>query len=191
MTVSEMLTTALCVILAQNLAMVKLDGIRPLPDAGRRGSDTFQMGAAVTLGMVLCAACTCAVRRLLLEPFGLGAWDVLVFILAAAALGALASVTAKRWARGRRYDSEIALCTVNCAALGAVLPAGAQSAPQYIGGAAAAGIAFLIVLTAFASLEKRLEDAEYPRAFEGLPVTLVTAAVLAAAFMGFSGIQIG
>ena len=151
------------------------------------------MGAAVTAAMVAVSACAWCAERLILAPLGMAHWRTLVFILTAALLV---------WAAGRLWrrlgpasyqerGADLPLIALNCAVLAAALPREALGFARSVGCAAAAGAGFLAVLTAFASLQKRLEEAGHPRAFAGFPMELVTAALLAAAFMGFRGVRLG
>ena len=84
------------------------------------------------------------------------------------------------------------LITTNCAVLGVAL-INAQNDYNFIGSVvygASAGIGFLVAIALFASVRERLEFADYPKAFEGFPIALITASLLSLAFMGFQGMRI-
>ena len=84
------------------------------------------------------------------------------------------------------------LITTNCAVLGVVLQ-NTQNSYNFIESVVygvTGGVGFLVVIVLFASIRERLVFAEYPKSFEGFPIALVTAGLMALAFMGFSGLKI-
>ena len=117
-----------------------------------------------------------------------------VFILIIAALVQLVEIVLRRYVPPL-YQSlgiYLPLITTNCAVLGVVL-LNVQKNYSFIESVVygiTGGIGFLVAIVLFASVRERLEFAEYPKAFEGFPIALVSAGLIALAFMGFSGLRV-
>ena len=166
-----------------------------VPNLARVCVDTaVGMGAAVTFVMGLASAITWAVQRFVLDPFDLGYMQTVAFILVIASLVQFIEMFLQK-AMPALYTAlgvYLPLITTNCAVLGVVL-LNVQNDYNFIASVVygiTGGIGFLVAIVLFASIRERLVFADYPKSFEGFPIALVTAGLMALAFMGFSGLKI-
>ena len=194
MSLAELLSLAIFAIFAENFVLVQFLGVDSLLGASKKMGPSLGMGIAVTLIMGLASLCTWTVNTYLLIPLGLdGFLQIMVFILIIAALVHLLATLMKK-AMPTLYitlGSYLPLITTNCAVLGVALlntqkGYGALMSTAY---GVFGGLGFTLAVVLFASVRERLEFAECPKSFEGFPIALVTAGLLAMAFMGFSGLN--
>ncbi|MCI6908199.1 MAG: electron transport complex subunit RsxA [Clostridiaceae bacterium] len=194
MTLSSLLSISLSAILVENFVLVKFLGICPFLGVSKQTSTATGMGLAVTFVMGVASACTWCVDHYLLMPLNLTYMRTLAFILVIAALVQVVEMFLQK-ALPALYQAlgiYLPLITTNCAVLGVAL-LNVERGYGFIESvvyAVTAGIGFLIAIVIFASLRERLEYADYPAAFEGFPIALVTAALLSIAFMGFQGLKV-
>ncbi len=194
MTLSSLLSISLSAILVENFVLVKFLGICPFLGVSKQTSTATGMGLAVTFVMGVASACTWCVDHYLLIPLNLTYMRTLAFILVIAALVQVVEMFLQK-ALPALYQAlgiYLPLITTNCAVLGVAL-LNVERGYGFIESvvyAVTAGIGFLIAIVIFASLRERLEYADYPAAFEGFPIALVTAALLSIAFMGFQGLKV-
>ena len=146
------------------------------------------------VGMGLASAICWVVDEYVLMPLGLAFLQTLTFILVIAALVQFVEMFLKK-SIPSLYSAlgiYLPLITTNCAVLGVVL-LNVQNKYNFIESTVygiTGGLGFLLAIVLFASVRERVEFAEYPKSFEGFPICLVTASLLALAFMGFSGMKI-
>ena len=194
MKVTELLAIALGAILTNNFIFSQFLGICPFLGVSKKLDTAVGMSCAVTVVMVISTAVTWPLYTYLLVPNGLGYLQTIVFILVIAALVQLLE-TALRKYMPPLYNAlgiYLPLITTNCAVLGVVL-LNVQNKYNFIESTVygiTGGLGFLLAIVLFASVRERVEFAEYPKSFEGFPICLVTASLLALAFMGFSGMKI-
>ena len=194
MTLSSLLSISLSAILVENFVLVKFLGICPFLGVSKQTSTATGMGLAVTFVMGVASACTWCVDHYLLMPLNLTYMRTLAFILVIAALVQVVEMFLQK-ALPALYQAlgiYLPLITTNCAVLGVAL-LNVERGYGFIESvvyAVTAGIGFLIAIVIFASLRERLEYADYPAAFEGFPIALVTAALLSIAFLGFQGLKV-
>ena len=190
----ELLAITLSAILANNFIFSQFLGICPFLGVSKKVDTAVGMGIAVTFVMGLASAITWAVQRFVLDPFGLGYMQTVAFILVIASLVQFIEMFLQK-AMPALYTAlgvYLPLITTNCAVLGvAILNINSnynfiESVVYGITG----GIGFLVAIVLFASIRERLVFAEYPKSFEGFPIALVTAGLMALAFMGFSGLKV-
>jgi len=196
MSFSELFTLAIFAIFAENFVLVQFLGICPFLGVSKKMDTALGMGMAVTFVMGLASLCTWAVNKYLLVPLGLdGYMQTVAFILVIAALVQFVEMFLKK-AMPALYTAlgiYLPLITTNCAVLGVALlntqnHYGAVMSTAY---GVFGGLGFTLAIVLFASVRERLEFAEYPKSFEGFPIALVTAGLLAMSFMGFSGLNLG
>ena len=149
------------------------------------------MGIAVTFVMAMASAITYVVQYAILDPLGLGYLQTIAFILVIAALVQLVEMIIQKTSPSlyQALGVYLPLITTNCAVLGVAL-LNIQYNYNFIetvfnGIAGALGFTLAIVL--FAGIRERLELSDIPKPFEGFPIALVTAGLMAIAFLGFSG----
>ena len=196
MNVSELLSLAIFAIFAENFVLVQFLGICPFLGVSKKMDTALGMGMAVTFVMGIASLCTWAVNTYLLIPFGLDSYlQTVAFILVIAALVQFVEMFLKK-AMPALYTSlgiYLPLITTNCAVLGVALQntQNGYGAIMSVAYGVFGGLGFTLAIVLFASVRERLEFAEYPKSFEGFPIALVTAGLLAMAFMGFSGLSLG
>jgi len=151
------------------------------------------MGAAVTFVMLLATLITFVVNKLILVPFEMEYLSTLAFILVIAALVQFVEIVIKKIQPGlyRSLGIFLPLITTNCAVLGVAVTnidkqyGLAQSLSNTIG----AALGYVLAIVILAGLRERMEDnTDMPVAFRGLPISLITAGLMAIAFYGFSGL---
>ena len=190
----EMIVILLSAILTQNFVLSKTLGICPFLGVSKKLDSAVGMSVAVTFVMVLATAATWPIQTYLLDRYELGYMQTIVFILVIAALVQLVEMILKKFIPPL-YESlgiYLPLITTNCAVLGVVL-LNVQNNYNFLESTVygiTGGLGFLLAIVLFASVRERVEFAEYPKSFEGFPICLVTASLLALAFMGFSGMKI-
>lgn len=193
-TIKSLVAIFLAAILTENYILNKFLGICPFLGVSKKLDTAVGMSCAVTVVMVISTAVTWPLYTYLLVPNGLGYLQTIVFILVIAALVQLLE-TALRKYMPPLYNAlgiYLPLITTNCAVLGVVL-LNVQNKYNFIESTVygiTGGLGFLLAIVLFASVRERVEFAEYPKSFEGFPICLVTASLLALAFMGFSGMKI-
>lgn len=190
----SLFTIALNAILAENFILVKFMGICPFMGVSKKMDTAAGMGLAVIFVMGLASAFGYVVNTFILMPLGLGYLQTLAYILVIAALVQFVEMFLKK-AVPSLYSAlgiYLPLITTNCAVLGVVL-LNTQNNYNFIESlvyGVTGGVGFLMAIVLFASIREKLRFAEYPKSFEGFPIALVTAGLLALAFMGFSGMKI-
>ena len=189
----ELLAITLGAILANNFIFSQFLGICPFLGVSKKVDTAVGMGIAVTFVMGLASAITWLVN-LLLVKLGLAYMQTVAFILVIAALVQFIEMFLQK-AMPSLYTAlgvYLPLITTNCAVLGVAL-LNIQNNYNFISSVVygiTGGLGFLLAIVLFASIRERLVFAEYPKAFEGFPIALVTAGLMALAFMGFSGLKI-
>lgn len=184
----------LSAILSENFILVKFYGICPFMGVSKKIDTALGMGMAVTFVMAIASAACYAVNVLLVK-LGLDYMQTVAFILVIAAIVQVVEMFLKKSvpALYKALGVYLPLITTNCAVLGVVLLntqytfGFVQSVVYGVFG----GLGFMLAICLFASVREKLEFADYPECFEGFPICLVSAGLLALAFMGFSGMKIG
>lgn len=189
---SDLLLLALGASLVNNFVLTQFLGLCPFVGVSRRFEAAAGMALATLFVLTLASGASYAVWHWILEPLGLGYLRTLVFILLIAAVVQVTEmlVRASSPLLHELLGVFLPLITTNCAVLGVALlnlekQHGLIESLVY-GAAAAAG--FGLALIAFAGLRERLEAADVPAAFRGTPLALITAGLMALAFMGFGGL---
>ena len=190
----ELLAITLGAVLANNFIFSQFLGICPFLGVSKKVDTAVGMGIAVTFVMGLASAVCFLVNNFILIPLGLGYMQTVAFILVIASLVQFIEMFLQK-AIPSLYTAlgvYLPLITTNCAVLGVVL-LNVQSNYNFISSVVygiTGGIGFLVAIVLFASIRERLVFADYPKSFEGFPIALVTAGLMALAFMGFSGLKI-
>ena len=196
-TIKQLVAIFLAAILTENYVLNKFLGICPFLGVSKKLDTAVGMSCAVTVVMVISTAVTWPLYTYLLVPNGLGYLQTIVFILVIAALVQLLE-TALRKYMPPLYNAlgiYLPLITTNCAVLGVtmlVLEKGAADPTfgylQSLVNAFGSGVGFLVAMLLFAGVRERLEDCDIPQVFQGLPITLVAASLVAVSFLGFNGV---
>jgi electron transport complex protein RnfA len=182
-------------VLVNNYVLVRFLGICPFLGVSKKLNQAFGMGVAVTFVMLMATAATYPIYSYLLEPNGLGYMRTIVFILVIAALVQLVEIILKKYipALHASLGIYLPLITTNCAVLGVTINNinDGYNFLESIVSSVGCGLGFLLAMVLFAGVRSRLEEADPPEAFKGLPITLVSASIVALSFMGFNGIVTG
>ena len=191
--ITNLLAITLGAVLANNFIFSQFLGICPFLGVSKKVDTAVGMGVAVTFVMGLASAITWLVN-LLLVKLGLEYMQTVAFILVIASLVQFIEMFLQK-AMPTLYTAlgvYLPLITTNCAVLGVAL-LNIQNNYNFIESVVygvTGGLGFLLAIVLFASIRERLVFAEYPKAFEGFPIALITAGLMALAFMGFSGLKI-
>jgi len=179
-------------ILVDNYVLSKFLGICPFLGVSKKLDSAVGMSLAVTFVMVMATAATWPIQKLILDPNGMGYLQTIVFILIIATLVQLLESFLKKFIPSlyKALGVYLPLITTNCAILGVTI-LNIDNGYNFIESivcAAGAGIGFLLAMVLFSGVRRKVEAAKPPKCFEGLPITLVAAAMTSMSFMGFGGI---
>lgn len=179
-------------ILVDNYVLAKFLGICPFLGVSKKLDSAVGMSLAVTFVMVMATAATWPIYKFILEPFGLDYLQTIVFILIIAILVQLLENVLKKYIPTlyKSLGVYLPLITTNCTILGVTI-LNLDNGYNFIESivcAAGAGIGFLVAMVLFSGVRRRVEEANVPKCFDGLPITLVAAAMVSLSFMGFGGI---
>ena len=189
-----LLSITLGAILSNNFIFSQFLGICPFLGVSKKVDTASGMGIAVTFVMGLASAITWLVNKFILVPLDLSYMKTVAFILVIASLVQFIEMFLQK-AMPSLYTAlgiYLPLITTNCAVLGVAL-LNIQNNYNFIESVVygvTGGLGFLLAIVLFASIRERLVFADYPKAFEGFPIALVTAGLMALAFMGFSGLKV-
>ena len=182
-------------VLVNNYVLSRFLGICPFLGVSKKLNQATGMGIAVTFVMLLATSVTWPIQKFLLDRFDLGYLQTIVFILVIAALVQFVEIVLKKYlpALHASLGIYLPLITTNCAVLGVTINNirdgynFAESMVSSLG----CGIGFLFAMVLFSGVRSRLEDADPPKAFRGLPITLIAAAITSLSLFGFSGVATG
>ncbi|MGI6577014.1 MAG: electron transport complex subunit RsxA [Eubacteriales bacterium] len=194
MSLTSLFSIALGAILVENYILVQFLGICPFLGVSKNTDTSVGMSMAVIFVMTIASAFTYLVNKYLLVLLGLEYMQTVVFILVIAALVQLVEMFLQKSVPSlyQALGIYLPLITTNCAVLGVALlniEAGYTFIESVVNGFASA-VGFSLALLLFATIRERLEFSDVPKAFEGFPIALITAALLAMSFMGFSGLKV-
>ena len=183
----------LSAILSENFILVKFYGICPFMGVSKKIDTALGMGMAVTFVMAIASAACYAVNVLLVK-LGLDYMQTVAFILVIAAIVQVVEMFLKKSvpALYKALGVYLPLITTNCAVLGVVL-VNVQKGNNFllcVVNGAAGGLGFTVAIVLFASVRERVNRADCPACFKGFPIALISAGLLALAFMGFSGLKV-
>ena len=182
-------------IFVNNVVLAQFLGICPFLGVSKKVDTASGMGMAVTAVLVVATVVTYLIQTYVLNAFGLEYLQTIAFILVIVALVQMIEIILKKTmpALYQALGVFLPLITTNCCILGVAILV-IQKDYDLLEGiiyAVSTGIGFLLAMVLFAGLREQLELANVPKAFEGVPIALVTASLLAMAFMGFSGVDGG
>ena len=191
---TNILAISLGAILTNNFIFSQFLGCCPFLGCSSKVETASGMGLAVVFVMGLASAICYVVNEFILAPLGLAFLKTLAFILVIAALVQFVEMFLKK-AVPSLYSAlgiYLPLITTNCAVLGVVL-LNVQNGYDFLGSVIygiTGGVGFLLAIVLFASVRERIQFSDYPECFEGFPICLISAGLVALAFMGFSGMKI-
>lgn len=181
-------------IFVNNIILSQFLGICPFLGVSKKTDSAMGMGAAVTFVMLLATIVTYLLQKYLLDPFNLSYMQTIVFILVIASLVQMLEIILKKVSPSlyQALGVFLPLITTNCAILGVAILVIQKdySLIESVVYAISTSIGFTLALTLFAGIREQLSLSSIPKAMQGVPIALLTAGLLALAFMGFSGIKI-
>ena len=188
---TEIALLLLSTVLVNNYVLAKFLGLCPFMGVSKKLDSAYGMALATGFVLTLSAALSWLVHNWLLEPLGLGYLRTLSFILVIAAVVQFTEVVMHKQSPRlhRVLGIFLPLITTNCAVLGVALlnVQAKHTLIESIFYGFGAAVGFGLVLILFAAMRERLDIADVPASFRGAPIALVTAGLMALAFMGFSG----
>lgn len=187
-----MMVILLSAMLTDNFVLAKFMGICPFLGVSKKLDSATGMGLAVTFVMLCATLVTYPIHHFILVPNDLAYFDTVVLILVIALFVQLVETMLKKCIPSlyRALGVYLPLITTNCAVLGVTVLnidndyTFAESMVNALGG----GLGFLIALVIFSGVRKKLEYADIPETFRGVPATLIAASIVSVSFMGFSGL---
>ncbi|MCI7232622.1 MAG: electron transport complex subunit RsxA [Oscillospiraceae bacterium] len=191
----SMLVILFSAMLTNNFVLSKFMGICPFLGVSKKLDSAAGMGAAVTFVMVCATICTYPVYTFLLAPFGLEYLKTVAFILIIALFVQLIEMILKKKIPSL-YESlgvYLPLITTNCAVLGVTILNidNGYNFGESIVDALGAGLGFTLALLIFSGVRSRVDKADIPETFKGVPATLIAASIVSVSFMSFSGMVEG
>ena len=195
MSLTEILSLAVASILVNNYILVQFLGCCSFFGVSKKTDTAIGMGMAVVFVMALSSAVTWAVQYFILEPLNLQYMQTIAFILVIATLVQFVEMFMKK-SMPALYSALgifLPLITTNCAVLGAAI-SNIDNSYSFIGSmvyGVGSGLGYTLAIVLFSSIRERLDaTSKCPKCFEGFPIALVSAALLAMSFMGFSGLKV-
>ena len=179
-------------VIVNNFVLSYFLGICPFIGVSNKISSAFSMGLATTFVMTIASIVTWLIYHMILVPFDLQFLEYVSFILVIASLVQFVEMFIKKVSQPiyRALGIFLPLITTNCAILGLALfiVLREYSFIQGLVYGVGAGVGFTLAITIMAGIREELDLADVPKAFQGVPITLIVAGILALAFMGFSGL---
>ncbi|GAB0483016.1 electron transport complex subunit RsxA [Alistipes indistinctus] len=179
-------------IFVNNIVLSQFLGICPFLGVSGKVSTSLGMGAAVTFVLAIASIAAYLIQYHILVPLHIEYMQTIVFILVIAALVQMVEIILKKVSPAlyQALGIFLPLITTNCAVLGVaiLLVQKEYNLGEAVVYAVAVAVGFTLALVLFAGLRERLELENVPKALRGVPIALITAGILAMAFMGFSGL---
>ena len=182
-------------MLIDNVVLSRFYGICPFLGVSKKVKSSLGMGIAVVFVIVLATLICWPLYNYVLVPAGIPYLDTVAYILVIASLVQLVGLFIKKYSPSlyKSLGIYLPLITTNCAVLG-VAQSNTDQGLTFVASLANAlgtSIGFLMIIVVFSCIRVRLESANVPKAFKGLPIALITAALMAIAFMGLQGLLSG
>lgn len=188
----EYIAIIITAIFVNNIVFAQFLGICPFLGVSSKLQNAVGMGIAVTLVMVVSTLVTSLLQSYVLEPLQIEYMQTILFILVIAAIVQMLEIVMKKVSPGLYVALGVflPLITTNCAVLGVAIMVTQKgmTLTESVVYAFATAVGFLLAIVIFAGIREQLELAAVPRPMRGIPIALVTAGILAMAFMGFAGI---
>lgn len=179
-------------VLINNYVLQRFLGICPFLGVSKKFNQALGMGVAVTFVMLAATAVTYPIQTYILERFGLGYLQTIAFILVIAALVQFVEILLKKFipALYKSLGVYLPLITTNCAVLGVTINniTDGYNFIESMVSSLGVGLGFLLAMVLFAGVRSRIENCPSPESIKGLPITLISAAIVSLAFFGFAGI---
>ena len=188
----EYILIIISAIFVNNIILAQFLGICPFMGVSNKVSTAVGMGGAVTFVMTIATIITYLIMSFILKPLGIEFLQTITYILVIAALVQMVEIILKKVSPAlyQALGVFLPLITTNCAILGVAIIV-IQKDYNLVASvvyAVSMAVGFALAMVVFAGLREQLEFAAIPKAMKGVPISLITAGLLAMAFMGFAGI---
>ena len=192
--VKDLLIILISSSLVSNVVLSQFLGLCPFLGVSKKVETAAGMGTAVIFVITLSSVVTGCIYEYLLKPFDLGYLQTIVFILVIAALVQLVEMFLKKSSPAlyQALGIFLPLITTNCAVLGVALT-NVQNQYNFIESVVSGvgtGLGYTLAIVLLASIRSTIDESSIPAPFRGMPIVLLSAALMAIAFMGFSGFAI-
>ncbi len=189
---TKLIIILLSAVFINNYVLSRFLGICPFLGVSKKLNSATGMSLAVIFVMLIATAVTWPIQMYLLNPYGLGYLQTIVFILVIAALVQLVEIVLKRYvpALHKSLGVYLPLITTNCAVLGVTIlniDEGYTFLEAMVN-SLGSGLGFFLAMVMFSGVRSTMEDSDIPESFKGLPITLVAAAITSLSFLGFGGV---
>ena len=179
-------------MLINNVTLSRFYGICPFLGVSKKSSAAIGMGAAVVIVILIASLICWPIYYFILVPAGIPFMDTITYILVIASIVQLIEMIIKKYSPSlyKALGVYLPLITTNCAVLG-VAQGNTDQALSFgdsLANAIGTGLGFALVIFVFSTIRHRLDAANTPKAFKGIPIALITAALMAMAFLGLSGL---
>ena len=179
-------------MLVDNVVLSRFYGICPFLGVSKKVKSSLGMGIAVVFVIVMATLICWPLYNFILVPAGIAFMDTVAYILVIASLVQLVGLFIKKYSPSlyKTLGIYLPLITTNCAVLG-VAQSNTDQGLDFLSSLAngiGTSVGFLIIIVTFSCIRVRLETANTPKAFKGLPIALITAALMAIALMGLQGL---
>lgn len=179
-------------IFVNNVVLSQFLGICPFLGVSSKVETSLGMGMAVTFVMALASIVTWCLQTYVLNPFGIGYMQTIIFILVIAALVQMVEIVLKKVSPAlyQALGIFLPLITTNCAVLGVAIITIQKDFDLLTGViySVSTALGFALALVLFAGIRERLDVEDVPQGMRGVPIALITAGLLAMAFMGFANL---
>lgn len=182
-------------VLVENVVLAKFLGCCPFLGVSKKLDSAVGMSSAVIFVMLMATAVTWPIYTYLLAPNGLDYFQTIVFILVIAALVQMVEFILKKYMKSlyKALGVYLPLITTNCAVLGCTLLnlENHYNFLESLVNALGSGLGFMLAMVLFAGVRSKMESVEFPKSFQGIPITLVAASIVSMSFMGFASVADG
>ena len=179
-------------VLVNNYVLSRFLGICPFLGVSKKLNQAVGMGVSVTVVMLLATLATWPIQYFILDKFGLGYMQTIVFILIIAALVQMLEIILKKFspALHKGLGVYLPLITTNCAVLGVAINniTDGYGFVESMVSSLGCGLGFLLAMVLFAGVRSRIDETVIPKPFKGIASTLIAASFISLAFMGLAGI---
>ena len=188
----ELFGLFISLLLVNNVVLSKFYAVCPLLGVSKSSKNALSMGAAVTFVIFVSSIITYALYYNVLVPLHIEYMDLITFILVIASFVQFVEFFMKKMSPAiyKAMGVYLPLITTNCAVLGVALDniSAGYSFVEACGAGVAVPLGFTLVIYTFATIRERLEIADVPDGFKGVPIALITAGLMACAFAGLGGL---
>ncbi len=189
---TKLIIILLSAVFINNYVLSRFLGICPFLGVSKKLDSATGMSIAVIFVMLMATAVTYPIQFYLLDPNDLGYLQTIVFILVIAALVQLVEIVLKRYIPSlhKSLGVYLPLITTNCAVLGVTILNidEGYSFLEAMVNSLGSGLGFFLAMVMFSGVRSKLETADVPKAFKGLPITLIAASITSLSFLGFGGV---